>query len=347
MCVGLRRQVQGLERPEIVMMKVKTLLILLCISVWPSLDAIADTVDIREWLVPWEQSEPAHPFVDTSGRVWFVGQRPDYIANFSPETGEFNRYDLRKGTAPKALAVDANRIIWFTSSKRRHIGSLNPSTGRVDEFEMSDKKAKDPTSITLDQSGNVWFTVEQSNFVGRLNVATGKVDLIPIPNKNARPHGIVINSNGEPWAAAAGRNILLRVNRSDMSISEIETPNPESRFRRIVATSDNQVWYADYELGNLGRYNPRDGKFTEWPLPGGTDSEPYGMAVDKNDRIWIVETGREPNRLVGFDTGTEMFLTETDIPSGAGSVSHMHYYEPAGEIWFGTSTNYIGRAKVH
>lgn len=329
------------------MMKIKSLMILLCILVWPTLDAIGDTVDIREWLVPWEKSEPGHAYVDAGGRVWFVGQRGDYIANFSPESGEFNRYDLRKGTAPTALIVDANRILWFASNKRRHIGSLNPSTGRVDEFAMSDKKAKDPRSIALDQSGDIWFTVEDSSFIGRMKVTAGEVDLIPVPSKKARPHGIVLDSNGNPWAAASGRNLLLRINRSDMSVTEVETPNADSRFRRIVTTSDNQVWYADYELGNLGRYNPQIGEFTEWPLPGGADSKPHGMAVDKNDRIWIVETGRIPNSLIGFDTGTEAFLTETDIPSGAGSISHMHYYEPAGEIWFGTQTNYIGRAKVH
>ena len=31
----------------------------------------------------------------------------------------------------------------------------------------------------------------------------------------------------------------------------------------------------------------------------------------------------------------------------AGSVRHMYYFQPAGEVWFGTDTNYVGRAKVH
>ena len=51
--------------------------------------------------------------------------------------------------------------------------------------------------------------------------------------------------------------------------------------------------------------------------------------------------------MVEFDTGSGSFLTETDIPSGAGSVSHLFYHEPLGEVWFGTETNYIGRARVH
>ena len=64
-------------------------------------------------------------------------------------------------------------------------------------------------------------------------------------------------------------------------------------------------------------------------------------------RRWIVETGRDPNRLIGFDTASQTFVSETGIPSGAGSVSDMFYDETSGEIWFGTRSNYIGRAKVH
>jgi virginiamycin B lyase len=329
------------------MMKIKTLMILLFMSVCPTPDAFADTVDIREWLVPWEDSEPGHPYVDTGGRVWFVGERDSYIGNFSPETGEFNRYDLRKGTVPTALVVDANRIIWFTSNNRRQIGALNPSTGRVQEFAMPDKKAKDPQAIILDPSGNLWFTVEDSNFLGRLQIADGRVDLIPLQTKKIRPHGITLDSSGDPWAAASGQNVLLHIDRSDLSVTEIRTPDEASRFRRLAATSDGNIWFADFELGNIGRYNPTQGEFREWALPGGPDCKPYGMAVDNNDRLWVVETGSEPNRLIGFDTASETFLTETDIPSGAGSVSDMHYFEAGGEIWFGTSSNYIGRAKVH
>jgi len=146
---------------------------------------------------------------------------------------------------------------------------------------------------------------------------------------------------------ASGQNSLLRVDPVAMTITAIEMPDEDSRPRRIVTSPDGQVWYADYELGRLGRYSPQTGAFTEWPMPGGDDSRPFGMAIDRNDRIWLVETGRIPNRLIGFDTDAETFLTETDIPSGAGTVSQLFYYEFSGEIWFATATNYIGRAKVH
>jgi virginiamycin B lyase len=59
-----------------------------------------------------------------------------------------------------------------------------------------------------------------------------------------------------------------------------------------------------------------------------------------------VETGPSPNRLVGFDPGTESFFSITDIPSGGGSVRHMFYHEPDNTIWFGTDANTIGRASL-
>ncbi len=329
-------------------MKIKALLIatISCVM-WLPAQALADTVDIREWLVPWKKSAPGSPYVDRGGRVWFAGLQGNYIGNLSPESGEFNRYDLLVGVGPLNLIVDADRNIWFSAHKGRHIGKLNPGTGRVTRFDMPDRKARDPHTLVSDSDGNIWFTVQQGNFIGRLQTDSSEVTLIPLPTKKTRPGGIIIDASGTPWAAGFGSNRLLRVNPADMTLEEVTLPREKSRPSTLTSTSDGAIWYADHALGSLGRYNPATRVFTEWPMPGGENSKPFGMTSDRNDRIWIVETGRSPNRFVGFDTATQTFLTETDIPSGAGSVRSLHYFEPAGEVWFGTDSNYIGRAKVH
>ena len=81
-------------------------------------------------------------------------------------------------------------------------------------------------------------------------------------------------------------------------------------------------------------------------MPDGEDSLPYSMAVDDKDHIWFVESGLRPNRFVGFDPETEEFFSITEIESGGGTVRHMMFHEPSRSIWFGTDTNYIGRASV-
>ena len=315
--------------------------IVACLTLLPQ-NSTSQTVEIREWLVPWSNSRPRDPYVDSSRRVWFVGQAGHYVASLHPETGEFKRYDLEPGTGPHNLIVaddGSSRRIWYAGNLTAHIGKLDPDTGKVDKIKMPDKMARDPHTLVFDSNGDIWFTVQGGNFVGKLTVETGEVTLLGVPTKRSRPYGIVVNSKDEPWVAEFGSNKLIRIDRVNMSLEEIELPNEKSRPRRLAITSDDNVWYVDYALGLLGRYEPDEQRFTEWQLPSGNKSYPYGMAVDKNDRLWIVETGISPNRFVGFDTVSEKFLGATEIPSGAGSVRHMYYFQPTGEVWFGTDGN--------
>lgn len=316
------------------------------VSAWPVV-AIAEPAEISEWLVPWERTSPVSPFVDQRGRVWFAGQRGDYVANLSPESGEFSRYDLERGAEPHSLVVGNTGLVWFTGARQRYIGRLNPANGRVDQYEMTDSKARGPGALVFDSAGNIWFTVAAGNFVGKLTVSSGSLRLSEVATRKARPSHIVINSRDEPWAAASGRNLLLRIDPDSMAIAEIELPDKKARPLRLVTTSDDHVWWADHARGYLGSYDPDSGRFAEWPMPGGENSEPWGMAVDHDDRIWIAESGPNPNTLVGFDTRTSRFFSTGIIPSGGNGVQDMYYFEPAGEVWFATGTNYIGRASIH
>ena len=108
----------------------------------------------------------------------------------------------------------------------------------------------------------------------------------------------------------------------------------------------DQTIYVDHAKGFLGRYSPTNGQFKEWEMPSGSSSRPYAMAVDDRDRLWMVETGVTPNRFVGFEPASGEFFAATEIESGGGSVRHMYYDRRTQSIWFGTDTNYLGRAQL-
>jgi len=129
-------------------------------------------------------------------------------------------------------------------------------------------------------------------------------------------------------------------------LTEHELPDADTRPRRLEITSDGQVYYVDFSRGYLGHFDPERGFVSEWPLPSGPTSRPYGTAMDSRDRIWLVETGVTPNRFVGFDPESRSFFSITPIPSGGGVIRHMHYHTPSDTVWFGTDANTIGRAVI-
>ncbi len=303
-------------------------------------------VEIREWQVPWENTRPRDPYVDGQNRVWFVGQRADYVAVLHPESGEFTRFDLEPGAGPHNLIVDRDGYVWYAGNRAAHIGKLDPRTGAITKFPMPDEAARDPHTLVFNSRGDIWFSVQGGNFVGKFTVSSGTVQLVPVPTSRARPYGIVIDQNDRPWFTEFGTNKLGTVDPATMELTEIELPREGARPRRLEVTSDGAIWYVDFAEDYLGRYDPGTGNIEEWATPGGAGSRPYGMAVDDTDRLWFVETGSDPNRFVGFDAKSREYLDITEIESGGGSVRHMYFHAPSRTVWFGTDANTIGRARL-
>ncbi len=306
-----------------------------------------ESVDIREWEVPYESSRPRDPFAESANSVWFVGQRTGYLARLDVSTGEISKVDLKSGSGPHNLIVGSDGVVWYAGNRTSLIGRYDPATGVTEEIPMPDPAARDPHTLVFDEGEkNIWFTLQGANMMGRLNIASRKVDLIPSKSERARPYGIKMAPDGSVWIALFGVPKLGHIDPDTLTLTEIDLPRAETRPRRVEVTEDGRVWYVDYAKGMLGVYDPASQEIEEWKMPQGESARPYGTAADSSGRIWIVATGTKPNIFLGFDPASEEFFGETSIPSGGGSVRHMHYHQPSGAIWFGTDTNFVGRAIV-
>ena len=313
--------------------------------------AQAAPVSIQEWPVPWEASRPRDPYVAPDGRVWFNGQASHYIAVLDPTTGEMQRVDLPDAAGPHNLIIDDDGIVWYAGNRLGYIGRYDPADGSFTRYPMPDADARDPHTLVFGPAGDIWFTLQQSNMLGRLDSISGEVTLRRISTTRARPYGIVSDADGV-WVALFGTNRLARWT-VDGDYSEIELPEPGLRPRRLELV-DGEVWYVDYAMGRLGVYRPGEGSrpgtdddsHATWPLPGGPTAQPYAMAVDHAGRIWLVETGPAPIRLIGVDPDGMDFFSVTEIPSGGGAIRHMFFDASQHELWFGTDANTVGRAEI-
>src|SRR5688572_19454384 len=134
-------------------MKKRTLFLLAAIASLPMV-AEAQAIALQEWPVPWANTRPRDPYVDGSGRVWFVGQQGNYIAYLEPKSGAFKRFTIEEGTHPHNLIVDNAGIVWYAGNRNARIGRLDPATGAIKTFVMPDS-ARDPHTLIADKSGNI------------------------------------------------------------------------------------------------------------------------------------------------------------------------------------------------
>ncbi len=303
-------------------------------------------INITEWEVPWQQTRPRDPYVDQQNLVWFVGQTGDYIAVLDATSGIFKQFPLDPGTGPHNLIVDQQGFVWYAGNRAGHIGTLNPWTGHITKYAMPNSYAGDPHTLVFGKPNEIWFTVQQGNYIGQLKMDTGSIFLTPLFTQDARPYGIVVDATHKPWFTEFSTNKIGTIDLSTKSVKEITLPRAKARPRRLAITSDSAVWYVDYAEGYLGKIIPSTLRVKEWRVPGGEEARPYGMAVDDQDRVWFVETGVYPNRLVGFNTKTEKIMSMTNIESGGGSVRHMVYHQGTQTIWFGTDANTLARVSL-
>lgn len=302
-------------------------------------------VQVEEWTVPWPESRPRDPYVAPDGKVWFVGQRSDYAAVFDPVTEEFRRYELPEGAGPHNLIVAEDGLVWYAGNRQAHIGVLDPATGEIEQIRMPDDRARDPHTLVFDDAGHIWFTVQNGNFIGRLDMATRRIDLVEVPTPHARPYGIEVAEDGRPWFVEFAGGKIGTVDPASLRLEEFDLPDRSGRPRRIAIDSHGDIWYVDFSLGEIGRMTT-NGEFETWSVPSGPEGRPYALGIDDSDRLYFVETGPRPNRLVIFDGGQMRTLSVTPIPSGGGSVRHMTFDGDRQAFWFATDANTLARVRV-
>lgn len=320
------------------------------LSAVPVIPAAAqdNPLDPKEFTVPWAQTRPRDPIMDQTGRVWFVGQTGNYVAYLDPKSGQFKQYQIEQGTNPHNINVDERGGIWYTGNRNSRIVQLNPETGELKTYMMPDSTVRDPHTMIWGKDGIAWFTAQQSQRIGRFDRNTGEIKLWRPTEQRSNPYGVVLDANGQPYFNLFATNKIATIDPKTLEYKEFTLPDPRARARRIAVTSDGTVWFGDYR-GFLGHLNPKTGVYEEFALPSGAGAQPYAMAQDDQDRVWLVETGVQPNRLIAFDTKSKAFVANIPVPSNGAArntIRHMTYNKATRELWFGTDAGTIGRINV-
>jgi virginiamycin B lyase len=295
--------------------------------------------------VPTPKARPHDPAISPDGALWFTEQEANKLGRLDPATGTIRDFPLKTPhSGPHGLVADGDGNIWYTGNYAALIGKLDPRTGEVTEFALPAESARDPHSLAFDGRGTLWFTVQGGNAVGRFDPRTGNVEVKAVPTPHALPYGIVVNNHGVPIFCEFGANHLGEIDPKSLAITEHKLPEG-ARPRRLAIAADDRVYYSDFARGYLARFDPATGEVKEWASPGGSGSQPYGIAITRDGMVWYSEAGVHPNTVVRFDPKTEAFAL-APIPSGGGVVRNM-VATPDGRLYLACSgVNKIGIVEV-
>lgn len=321
-----------------------------------STSVIAADVKIKTWKMPSGHHYPHDPLVAHDGSIWYGATNGNLLGRFDPKTETFTAFSTDvPDSGPHGIKQDKDGNIWFTAihAKPTYIGKFNPKTLEFTEYPVTlavhspfVAKPVSAHSLSFDQKGILWFSLyARADMIGRLDPATGKITLGRATIRPVGPYGVQINSKGIPWYTLNNTNKLLSVDPETMDVKLHTIPtSKDARPRRLRIDDNDVVWYTDFARGYLGRYDPSNGTWKEWPSQGGEWSRPYPIIV-RGDAIWYGESWKDPSRIVRFDTKTETFESwpVEDCLDGA------YYFDMDADrnIWFVChDTNRIGKVEI-
>ena len=267
-----------------------------------------------------------------SSIVWYTAQATGELGKLDTSTGRTRHIPLGQGSAPHGVIVGPDGAPWVTDGGLNAIVRVDPTTEDVKIFPLPVGTGyANLNTATFDKNGALWFT-GQSGIYGSLNTSTGHMEIFNAP-KGAGPYGIDATPNGTVYFASLAGSYIARIDSNTGEATVIEPPTTDQGARRVWSDSQGLIWVSEWNAGKLGMYNPENGMWREWRLPG-INPMPYAVYVDKKDMVWLSDFGA--NAMVRFDPSKETFEV-FKIPSQGANVRQILGYSGdgggSGVVW--------------
>lgn len=280
---------------------------------------------VVEYAVP-AGSRPHDVAPAPDGSVWYTAQATGELGRLDPISGTTEQIALGSGSAPHGVIVGPDGAPWVTDGGLNAIVRVDPDTREVRAYALpSSHPNANLNTAVFDARGWLWFT-GQSGLYGRLDPKTGDMTVFESP-RGRGPYGITSTPAGDVYFASLAGSYLGAIEEETGTATVLEPPTRDAGPRRAWSDRQGRVWVSEWNAGKLARYDPADGTWREWRLPGASP-QAYAVYVDWRDQVWVSDFGG--NVLVRFDPATEAFES-FPLPAQPGNIRQILGRE--GEIW--------------
>jgi virginiamycin B lyase len=260
------------------------------------------------------------------GGVWYTAQATGKLGWLDPETGEVVEIPLGAGSAPHGVIVDQTGDAWVTDGGQNAIVRVRGDTHDVDVFPLPDGRPNaNLNTAAFDGNGDLWFT-GQNGIYGRFDPETEQMEVFDAA-RGRGPYGITGTPGGDIYYASLAGSYLGEVDLATGAVTVLEPPTHSAGVRRAWSDSTGRIWISEWNVGQVGVYDPGDGSWREWPLPGASP-QAYAVYVDDRDDVWLSDFGG--NAVHRFHPDNETFDTYP-LPDNPGDVRQI--LGRPGEVW--------------
>jgi virginiamycin B lyase len=270
-------------------------------------------------------SRPHDVWAATTGDVWYTGQGRGVLGVVDPGSGEVEEIPLGDGSRPHGVIEGPDGAAWITDGGLDAIVRVDVATGEVTAYPLPDSyRDANLNTATFDAKGTLWFT-GQTGVYGRLRADVTRVEAFDAPGGGG-PYGITATDHAVYYASLAGSH-MGRIDPDTADVIRLDPPTPDQGTRRVWGDSAGRIWSSQWNTGQVAVYDPTDGSWQEWPLPGDA-AQAYAVFVDDRDVVWLSDFIADA--VVSFDPTTETFES-FPLPGDPGEVRQIH--GRPGEVW--------------
>jgi virginiamycin B lyase len=274
-----------------------------------------DTGELKTWRLTNLSSNFIHEVLPMpDGSVWLTLEAQGGLARFDTKTEKFEVY----------IDQDANNKYDLARPVQKDPNDPFPNLPLPQGTQGGGARSH---TAAADHEGNIWVSGRP---LKKLDVRTGKYTYFPVEVPDS--YGIAFDRAGNIWFAQFNSRDHQDIGMVDVKTNQITKFKPPAGVtpRRLKIDSKGMVWIGDYFGGSLTRFNPTNGEFKVFKLPGPMPT-PYGLEVDNDDNVWYASMYTDVMGKLDPKTGK---VTEYPSPYGERGTRDM-VVDTKNRIWYG------------
>lgn len=186
------------------------------------------------------------------------------------------------GGGPRGVTSDIKGYIWVGNCNDGNVVRMDPKTGSILNTVIT---GGCPYGAIGDSSGQIWISNRGAgqgfNIINTVSNSVTKSATLP----NGLPYGIGMDKNGNVYIAGHESGNVYKYNSSGNLLSPTFSTGVASGPRGVAVDSRGNVWTANSANNHLYGFNSSGSIICDFNT---LHSGNVGVAVDFNDKIWVV-----------------------------------------------------------